>query len=91
MAAFLSSLRIFTDLFNANKIGESTQNQILHLIHLLTKFPPAIRTMYILMQGKSPRPAECAALVQSFFEALKDIIPLEIIAGDEKRIFEGSR
>lgn len=91
MAAFLSSLRIFTDLVNANKIGESTQNQILHLIHVLTKFPPAIRTMFILMQGKSPRPAECAALVQSFFEALKDIIPLEIIAGDEKRIFEGSR
>lgn len=91
MAAFLSSLRVFTELVNAKKMGESTQDQILHLIHVLTKFPPAIRTMFILMQGKSPSPAECAALAQAFFEALKDIIPLEIIEGDEKRSLEGSR
>lgn len=91
MAAFLSSLRVFTDLVNAEQMGQSTQDHILHLIHVLTKFPPAIRTMFILMQGKSPRPAECAALVQALFEVLKDIIPLEIIEGDDKRSLEGSR
>lgn len=91
MATFLSSLRVFTELVNAKKMIESLQNHILHLIRVLTRFPPAIRTMFILIQGKLPGPAECAALAQAFFEVLKDIIPLEIIEGDEKRIMEGSR
>lgn len=91
MAAFLSSLRVFTELVNAKNMDQSTQDQILHLIHELTNFPPAIRAMFILMQGKYPRPAECAALVQALFEVLKGIIPLEIIEGDERRSLEGSR
>lgn len=91
MAAFLSSFRIFTELVNAKQMGESAQDHILHLIHVLTKSPPAIRSMFILMQGKSPTPADCAALIHAFFETLKDIIPLEIIEGDERRCLEGSR
>lgn len=91
MAAFLSSFRVFTDLINAKKMDESTQDRILHLIHVISKFPPALRTAHILMQGKSPRPEECAALAQTLFETIKDIVPLELVESNECRVLEGSR
>ena len=91
MASFLSSLRLFADLINAREMGQSVQDAVLHLISLLTRFPPALRTVHILMSGKSPRASECAALSQSIFEVLKSFVPRELIQGDDRRVFEGSR
>jgi hypothetical protein len=91
MALFLSSLRLFTDLINAREMEQSVQDAVLHLIGLLTRFPPAIRTVYILMNGKSPRESECAALSQAIFEVLKSFVPRDLIQDDDRRVFEGSR
>lgn len=43
------------------------------------------------MNGKSPRACERAALAQSLYEVLKDMIPAQLIKSDMARIFEGAR
>lgn len=91
MAAFLSSLRMFTDLISAKKMDQSSQNNVLWLIHAMTRFPPAFRALHILMEGKRLSESECAALAQAIYEVLKDIIPQKIIQDDPSRVFEGSR
>jgi hypothetical protein len=70
---------------------QSIQDAVLHLISLLTRFPPALRTVHILMNGKSPRASECAALSQSICEVLKSLVPRDLIRDDDRRVFEGSR
>lgn len=91
MAAFLSSLRIFSGLLSANKMEESIQDTILCLFHVLTRFPPAVLTIFTLMRGNTPTSSQCSALIQSFLELLKTIIPANLIRGDELRYLEGSR
>jgi hypothetical protein len=70
---------------------EHMQNVILQTTQWLTRFPPATRTMHILMDGKSPSPLECAALTQALFEVLKGALPSSIIKGDQSRVLEASR
>jgi hypothetical protein len=70
---------------------EAQQDAILHMIHLLTRFPPAVRAAYITMREETPRPPERAALVQCLYEVLKDVVPLRIVHSNTKRLLEGSR
>lgn len=91
MAAFLSSLRVFTDRISAKRMDQSSQNAILRLVLLFTGFPPALRAIHTLMSGKSPRASECAALVQALYQVVKRIVPSELVQSDESRILEGSR
>lgn len=91
MAAFLSSLRMFSELIGASKMEEPLQDSIIRLFHVLTRFPPAVLTIFTLMQGNTPTSSQCRALIQSFLELLKTIIPTNLIRGDEQRYLEGSR
>jgi hypothetical protein len=91
LACFLSSLRLFSSLTHAREMDESEQDAILHLIMLLTNFPPAVRAIHILMRGNTPRMAERAAIVQCVVEITKSMVPLRIIGSDSPRLLEGSR
>ncbi len=91
MAAFLSSLRMFSELIGASKMEEPVQDSIIRLFHVLTQFPPAVLTIFTLMQGNTPTSPQCRALIQSFLELLKTMIPTNLIRGDEQRYLEGSR
>jgi hypothetical protein len=91
MAAFLSSLRMFSELIGASKMEEPLQDSTIRLFHVLTRFPPAVLTIFTLMQGNTPTSSQCRALIQSFLELLKTIIPTNLIRGDEQRYLEGSR
>jgi hypothetical protein len=91
MAMMLSTLRILGELISARQMDYASQDAVLHVIYLLTRFPPAIRTLHILMNGKTPRPCERAALCQALYEVLKDVVPMQLIKSDPKRIMEGSR
>jgi len=91
MAMFLSCLRVFTDLVSARRMQEPSQDAILHLFHLLTNFPPAVRTLHILMNNKTPGPSECAALGQAIYQVLKDLVPTQLIRANMGRVFEGTR
>ena len=87
----LSALHVFTDRINAKRMEHPNQDAILHIFNLLTRFPPAVRAIHILMNGKTPRFCERAALTQALYEVLKDVVPLRLVGLDEGRIFEGTR
>lgn len=91
LANLLSTLYKFTDVTSGREMEECQQDAVLRIVHLMTRFPPAVRTAYVLMRGETPRPSECAALSQCLYEILKDMIPPTIIRNDPQRFFEGSR
>lgn len=89
--AFLSSLRVFVDRINAEKMDTGCQNVVLKLVHELTRYFPAVRALRVLMNGKTLRPNECATIVQTFAEAIRDLVPRNLIVNDERRYLEGTR
>ena len=91
MAMFLSSLRVFASLVQEMGEDERSQDAILHVFDLLTNFPPALRTLHILVQGKTPTAVESAAFSAAMFQALDSFAPHDIIGTDQSRVFELSR
>lgn len=91
LANMLSTLRMFSHLTSGGVMGAAQQDAVLHLVHLLTRFPPAVRAAYILMRGETPGSSERAALSQSLHEVLKDVIPLRIVGSNPLRLLEGCR
>ncbi|KAL1608137.1 hypothetical protein SLS60_003076 [Paraconiothyrium brasiliense] len=91
LANFLSSLRVFIGLGHPRKMEEAEQDAVLHLLMLLTKFPPAVRAVHILMRGEMTQPSERAAIVQSVYEVLKEVVPLQVVNNEPTRLLEGSR
>ncbi|KAG4437405.1 hypothetical protein IFR05_007130 [Cadophora sp. M221] len=91
VAMLLSSLRVFTERISARHMELPHQDAILHVVNILTRFPPAVRAVHILMNGKSPRPCERAALSQALYEVLKEVVPMQLIKSDPGRYFEGTR
>ena len=91
MAMFLSSLRVFSSIVQDMRDDDKSQDAVLHAFDLLTKFPPALRTLYILIRGRTPTAADSAALSQAMFEMLNSFMPNAIIGTDRSRVFEGSR
>jgi hypothetical protein len=67
------------------------QNMVLKVIHELTQYFPAVRAVRILMDGKTLQPNECATVVQTFAEALGDLVPRNLIENDERRYLEATR
>ncbi|KAJ4353723.1 uncharacterized protein N0V89_005453 [Didymosphaeria variabile] len=91
LANFLSSLRVFVGLVQPMKMEEAEQDAVLHLLMLLTRFPPAVRAVQILMRGETTQPSERAAIIQSVHEVLKDIVPPRVVNNNTTRLLEGSR
>ncbi|KAF7502960.1 hypothetical protein GJ744_004774 [Endocarpon pusillum] len=89
--AFLASLRVFAHKINTKEMDTRRQNIVLKLVHDMTRYFPAVRAVRMLMDGKTLRPNECAAIVQSVAEALRDLVPLNLIENDERRYLEGTR
>ncbi|KAF1933763.1 uncharacterized protein M421DRAFT_1134 [Didymella exigua CBS 183.55] len=89
-ASLLSTLRTFTDITSGRDMDEDQQEAVLRILHLMTRFPPAVRTAYVLMREETPPPSESAALSQCLYEIMKEVIPLTIIRNDPLRFFEGS-
>jgi len=88
MAMMLSTLRVFTQLAKQHKLGERYQAAILNVWAGLCKFLPAVRCLHLLIQGRKPTKAECAALSATIFEVLQDIVPVEF---SSLRRLEGTR
>lgn len=91
ISSMLSTLRVFAHITSGGTMEAARQDAVLHVIHLITRFPPAVRAAYILMRGETPRSPERAALSQSLYEVLKDIIPLRIVQSNPLRLLEGCR
>ncbi|KAF2866573.1 hypothetical protein BDV95DRAFT_203345 [Massariosphaeria phaeospora] len=91
LANFLSSLRVFSNLIHVENMKPPEQDAVLHIIYLLTRFPPAVRAVRILMHRGTPEDPDKAALVQAIDGLLKAVVPLPIIKNDPRRFLEGSR
>ncbi|KAI4936692.1 hypothetical protein J4E86_011309 [Alternaria arbusti] len=91
LASLLSTLRVFTDLTANSSMDDERRDALIHMIDVLTHFPPAIRAAHILMRGETPCLPERAALAQCLYEVLKNVVPLQTIRSDTQRLFEGSR
>jgi len=77
----------------AKRLGheKAVQDKLLCLFALLTRFPPAVRSLYSLLMQIKPTDADRAALVQSVFELAIDFLPAEMVNGDRRCLFEASR
>ncbi|KAK3715697.1 hypothetical protein LTR37_006922 [Vermiconidia calcicola] len=83
IAMFLSSLRVFASLVQEmGREDDRSQDSVLHTFDLLTTFPPALRTLNIIIQGKTPTPSESSALSHVVFRVLESFVPTEIIGTD---------
>jgi len=91
LANFLCSLRMFASLTHAGSMEEPEQDAILHLLMLLTNFPPAVRAVHILMRGETPHASERAVILQCMYEVLKSIVQLRVVDFKPQRLLEGSR
>ncbi|PIA90444.1 putative bifunctional E2/E3 enzyme [Cercospora beticola] len=92
VAMFLSSLRVFTSLVSAADSDRRNKDAILHLMDLISNFPPCVRALLLLIDGKTISPPESAAIAHAVYEALHSaLIPTGIIGSDTTRVFEGSR
>lgn len=91
VAIYLHSLRVSCHLVRHGKHTNELHNGILYLLDLLSRFPPALRTMHILLLGKTPLDAECATLSHAVYHVLADIVPPGLISNNDRRRFEGSR
>ncbi|KAK8071273.1 hypothetical protein PG997_011476 [Apiospora hydei] len=93
MSIFLSSLWVLTSLVQNTKDGERFQDAVFHVFDQLTKFPPALRTLFILIQRINPTAVEIAALSQAMYEVLDDFVVdfIHLLDFDHRRVFEGAR
>lgn len=89
IAMLLSSLRVFAS--NVQEMNDQRKDAIYHVFDLLSGFPPALRSLHLLVQGRSVTSMESSALSCALFEILQSYIPTEIIGTDQSRLFEGGR
>lgn len=90
-AMFLSSLRVFFRLIKTNNSAKLLLDSVLQTLHMVTNFPPALRTVQLLASGMTPSDMECAALAHAIYVSIKKFVPLNGIGFGADRIFEGSR
>ena len=94
MAMFLSSLRMAVHLIHSYDKGgmvDEYHDSALHILHLLTRFPPAVRTLHILIEGSVPDEEECAAFVQACYGVMVEMMATSVLARQPERTLEGSR
>ncbi|KAM0701315.1 hypothetical protein Q7P35_011676 [Cladosporium inversicolor] len=91
VAMFLASLRVTASLLQDMEDDPASYDALLHAVDLMLSFPPALRILHLLGQGKTPSPSECAVLSHSCFHTLETFMPEDLIGTTPRRLFEGSR
>ncbi|TFK70120.1 hypothetical protein BDN72DRAFT_795723 [Pluteus cervinus] len=71
MSALLSSLYVLAH--SVSKRGIVAEQKVLSTIYALTRFPPAVRALGVLLLNKNLEAWEKAALSESIFHTVKDI------------------
>ncbi|KAK0202192.1 hypothetical protein DFS33DRAFT_1060450 [Desarmillaria ectypa] len=94
MSAFLASLYRLCALVAVK--GSAAERRVISSLYTITRFPPAARTLAVLLRNKNPLPEERAALSEAIFHALRDFIPAGIegpvqISTNPGRLFEAAR
>ncbi|KAK5122404.1 hypothetical protein LTR85_003988 [Meristemomyces frigidus] len=71
-------------------MDEPAQDAVLHVFDLVSGsgFPPALRTLHTLFQGRTPMAVESAVLGHLMFEILDGSMPTAIIGTTQTRVME---
>ncbi|KAG6918191.1 hypothetical protein DXG01_015979 [Tephrocybe rancida] len=72
MAALLASLFVLSEM--VRKQGLASENKVLAALYSITRFPPAVRALGVLLLNIVPQPQEKAALSEALFYALKEFL-----------------
>jgi hypothetical protein len=92
LCMFLSTLRVFAKVIGPQQMDDdNNRDSVLHVVHTLTRFPPAVRAVAALMFRRSLRYSERAALIQCVRQLLRVFVPMDLIGGDQSRLLEASR
>ncbi|KAG9697826.1 hypothetical protein KCU95_g3327, partial [Aureobasidium melanogenum] len=91
VAMFLSSLRVFAHLLKSNTIPDEHRDRVVYVFDLLCSFPPAVRALHLLIQGRTISHMASAALSQALYCVLEDLGHKKLIKNDNARLFEGAR
>jgi uncharacterized protein YegL len=91
VAMFLSSLRVFAHLLKSSSISDVHRERVIYVFDLLCSFPPAVRALHLLIQGRTITRLSSAALSQAFYSILGDLGHKKLIKNDNTRLFEGAR
>lgn len=91
IAMFLSSLRVFSQLLKSDSIDDDQRDRVVYVFDLLCSFPPAVRALHLLIQGRTITHLASAALSQAFYCVLEDLGHKKLIRNDNTRLFEGTR
>jgi Mg-chelatase subunit ChlD len=91
VAMFLSSLRVFAHLLKNNSFPDEHRDRVVYVFDLLCSFPPAVRALHLLIQGRTISHLASAALSQAFYSILEDLGHEKLIKNDNTRLFEGAR
>jgi hypothetical protein len=73
VAMFLSSLRVFAHLLKSNSIPDEHRDRVVYVFDLLCSFPPAVRALHLLIQGRTISRLASSALSQAFYSVLEDL------------------
>ncbi|KAL4244046.1 hypothetical protein ABKN59_010554 [Abortiporus biennis] len=95
MSAFLSTLMVFVKylaLYDDNtETKKNLQNRIFAYMLGLTRFPPAIRALFTLVQNEKLISEGARALSETMFHLMLDIADPLVNKHDKSRTFEASR
>ncbi|KAG9594053.1 hypothetical protein KCU77_g6237, partial [Aureobasidium melanogenum] len=91
VAMFLSSLRVLAHLLKGDCATDEHRERVVYVFDLLCCFPPAVRALYLLIQGSTISHTASAALSQAFYCILGDLGHKKLIRNDNARLFEGTR
>ncbi|KAG9654610.1 hypothetical protein KCU64_g7098, partial [Aureobasidium melanogenum] len=91
LAMFLSSLRVFAHLLKSDSTPDEHRDRVVYVFDLLCSFPPAVRALHLLIQGRTISHMASAALSQAFYCILEDLGHKKLIRNDNTRLFEGAR
>ncbi|KAI4854045.1 hypothetical protein E4T44_00446 [Aureobasidium sp. EXF-8845] len=91
VAMFLSSLRVFAHLLKNDSVPDQHRDRVVYVFDLLCSFPPAVRALHLLVQGRTISRSSSAALSQAIYSVLEDLGHKKLIKNDKTRLFEGAR
>ena len=87
-ACFLSSLRVFANCFEDSAYRTAVKDHLLRILATATKFPPAGRALYTIINQSGPMEEDCAAFIQAIHQLAQQFVPPDSTDFDPRRTLE---
>ena len=82
-------MRVFANCFEESADRQTpTKDHLLRILAHATKFPPAIRALYTIINQSAPMEEDCAALIQAIHQLARRFVPADSTDFDPRRTLE---